>query len=296
VHWNSTALITTVVSPTQLTAAVPINLAAGIGSISIVADNPGGAASNVLKLALTPALPIVALNGIVPIYSSVPVIQPGSWISIFGTGLADGTSDWGGNFPTSIGGTTVTIDKKPAYLWYVSPTQLNLQAPDDTVSGTVDVVVTTGTGTETVSVTLAQFGPSISLFPASNYAAALILTPDGTGAYDSGAYDLAGPAGFFTFNTRPVAPGELLVMYGVGFGPTNPVVPAGKAFSGAARTTNAVTITIGGVAAEVLFSGITESGVCQFNVVVPSVASGDQPLLASVGGVSSPGTVLITVQ
>jgi uncharacterized protein (TIGR03437 family) len=93
-----------------------------------------------------------------------------------------------------------------------------------------------------------------------------------------------------------VKPGEILELFGVGFGPTNPAVPAGKAFTGAAPTTNTVSVTIGGVAAKVLFSGITEAGVYQLNVTVPQVGSGDQPLLATVAGVSTPSNVLITVQ
>ena len=68
-------------------------------------------------------------SGVVPIYSTTPTIQPGSWVTIYGTNLATSTATWTGNFPTSLGGTTVTINGKPAYLSYVSPTQIDLQAP-----------------------------------------------------------------------------------------------------------------------------------------------------------------------
>jgi uncharacterized protein (TIGR03437 family) len=57
-----------------------------------------------------------------------------------------------------------------------------------------------------------------------------------------------------------------------------------------------VTVTIGGKPATVSFSGITEAGTYQINVVVPAVGSGDQLLQASVGGTSSPSNVYITVQ
>ena len=201
---------------------------------------------------LSPQLPFIAPNGIVPVFSSVPVIQPGSWISIFGTNLASSTATWNNDFPTMLADATVRIDNKPAYLWYVSPNQINAQVPDDSATGTVSVTVTTASGTATASVSLAGFGPSLSLFD-NQYVAAEILTPDGSGTYGGGSYDLVGPIDRFAYKTRPVRPGETLALYGVGFGPTDPSVPAGQAFTGAAPTTNPVTVTIGGEAARVLF-------------------------------------------
>ncbi len=295
VQWNGTPLPTTYVSATQLTAAVPANTAAVAGTASITVAS-GSVSSPVVKLTLTAAQPTVTTGGVVPLYSSTPVIQPGSWISIYGTGLATSTATWTGNFPTTLAGTSVTIDGKAAYLWSVSPTQINLQAPNDTNTGTVPVVVTTATGNTSSTVTLAAYGPSFSLLPGSSYAAGVILTPAGTGAYASGKYDLEGPSGKFSFSTRPVRAGEILELYGVGFGPTTPAIPAGKAWSGAAATTNPVSVTIGGTAAQVLFAGMTSTGVYQLNIVVPAVSAGDQVLLASVGGTQTPAGVLLSLQ
>ncbi len=296
VQWNGAQLPTTFVSATQLTAAVPANLAVAPGNANIAAVNPGGVASATVKLPITASPPLISQGGVVPLYSSIPSIQAGSWISIYGTGLANGIYTWKGDYPTTLGGTTVKINNKAAYLWSVSPTQINLQAPDDTTSGVVNVVVTSPTGTTTSTVTLAPYGPSFSLLPASHYAAGVILTTNNSGAYGNGAYDLAGPAGQFAFSTRPVKPGETIELFGVGFGATAPAVPAGKAYSGAAPTAKPVTITIGGSSATVLFAGMTQSGVYQFNVVVPAVAAGNQTLTASVGGIQTPAGVLIAVQ
>ena len=243
----------------------------------------------------SPQPPFIAANGVVPIFSSTPKIQPGSWISIFGRNLAGQTASWSGDFPTSLAGTTVTITDKPAYLWYVSPTQINAQAPDDTFIGLpVQVSVTAATGTATSSVLLSQFAPSFNLFD-NRHVAAEIVTPDGTGAYGGGTYDLAGAAGQFAFQSRPVRAGETLVLYGVGFGPTTPTVLAGQAFSGTAPTTNPVTVNIGGQSAKVAFSGLVGAGLYQLNVVVPNVPSGDQPVQATVGGVGTP-TAFVAVQ
>ena len=296
VAWNGTALTTYFVSPTRLSADVPANMAAGTGNASITAINPGPLSSAAVKLPITAAVPAIAPGGVVPIYSATAVIQAGSWVSIYGTGLANTTAVWTGNFPTTLGGTSVKIDNKLAYLWSVSPTQINLQAPADPATGTVNVVVTTASGSSTSTVTLAAYGPSFSLLPASNYVASVILTPSGSGSYGGCAYDLAGPSGAFSFTTRPVKAGETLELFGVGFGPTSPAVPPGKVYAGAAPTTNIVSVTVGGAVAKVLFSGITEAGVYQLNVIVPQVSSGDQPLIATVAGVSTPSNVLITIQ
>ena len=115
-------------------------------------------------------------SGVVPVYSSVNSIQAGSWISIYGTGLAGGTTLWNGDFPVSLGNTSVTIDSKPGYLWFVSPGQINVQAPDDNTNGTVSVAVTTTSGSAYCSVALAPYAPSLSLFN-SRYPAAIVATP-----------------------------------------------------------------------------------------------------------------------
>lgn len=224
--------------------------------------------------------PAISPNGIVPVYSNLQTIQPGSWISIYGTNLAPATAVWNGDFPTTLGGITVTIDGKPAYLWYVSPNQINLQAPDDTKTGTpVNVVVTAPAGTATTTVTLFSPSPSFSLFDGI-YVAGVIPTPDGSGAYGNGSYDLLGPAGQFSFKTRPAKPGETVELFGVGFGPTISPVPAGQVFSGSAPLVNLPQVAINGVSADVTYAGITSAGLYQLNVVVPLNAGHGDLLVA----------------
>ena len=145
-------------------------------------------------------------------------------------------------------------------------------------------------------VPIAQVSPAFSLFGDGKHVACEIPTPDGSGAFGGGSYDLVGPSGAFSFPTRPVKVGETLVLYGIGFGPTNPAVPAGTPFSGAALTTLPVTITIGGVPATLSFAGMTGPGLYQFNLTVPKTSAGDQPVLAEVGGVSTPLGPVVTVQ
>lgn len=231
--------------------------------------------------------PAIASGGVVPAGSAFAAIEPGSWISIYGSNLAGCTALWNGDFPQSLAGASVTIDSKPAYLWFVSSTQINAQVPDDANTGNVTVRVTNAGGSATATASLAQYAPSFSLFNAM-YPAAIVPTAAG--------YDLIGPSGAFSFPTRPVKPGETVILFGGGFGPTNPPVLAGKAFSGAAPCATTPQVTIGGAPATVSFAGLTGAGLYQLNVVVPNVGSGDQPLLATVGGASTQGNIFLTIQ
>ena len=83
----------------------------------------------------------------------------------------------------------------------------------------------------------------------------------------------------------------MIILWGTGFGPTNPAVPAGQVVSGANPLANAVTVTIGGQPAAVDFSGVIAAGLVQINVHVPSsINNGDAGVIAEVGGVSTQTT------
>jgi uncharacterized protein (TIGR03437 family) len=238
--------------------------------------------------------PSIATGGVGPLFSSATAIQPGEWTSIYGSNLANGTYLWTGNFPTSLGGTSVTINGKSAYLYYASPGQINLQAPDDTATGAVAVVVTTPSGSATSTVTLSQYGPAWSLLD-GKHVAGIIARSDGSGAYGGGTYDIIGPTGTsLGYKTVAAKSGDLIELFGVGFGPTSPAVPAGKPFSGSAAVINPVTLLINNVPVTPGFAGLSSAGLYQINVVVPAgLGTGDVSLQATAGGVRTlPGIVL----
>lgn len=241
--------------------------------------------------------PWIAPGGIVSLDSIVSTIQPGAWASIFGTNLANSTATWNGDFPISLGGASVTIDGKPAYLSYVGPTQINLQAPDDPTTGPVPVVVTTASGTGTLTVNLAPFAPSFLLLD-SSHAAGEIVRSDGSGAYGGGTYDILGPTGTsLGYATVAAKPGDQVELFAVGLGPTNPVAPIGQAFFGAAPTTNPVGLLIGDISVTPSFAGLSGAGLYQINLTVPAgMGTGDVPLMATVGGVETPSGIVISLQ
>jgi len=90
--------------------------------------------------------------------------------------------------------------------------------------------------------------------------------------------------------TTPARPGETIVLYGTGFGPTNPAIAGGQVTDKVANVTSQMTITIGNQPATVSFAALVPSyaALYQFNVQVPaSLPDGDQPVTAQIGSVTS---------
>jgi uncharacterized protein (TIGR03437 family) len=189
------------------------------------------------------------------------------------------------------------VNNRPAYPWFVSYSQINLQAPDDGTTGPVSVAVTTPAGTAASTVTLAQFAPSFSLLD-GKHVAGILLRPDGSGAYGGGTYDIVGPTGTsLGYKTVAAKAGDTLALFGTGFGPTDPAVPAGKAYSGDAATTSSVQLLIDNIPVAPTFSGIASAGLYQINVRIPAgLDVGDVPLRAIVGGAETPLGVVLSLQ
>jgi len=114
----------------------------------------------------------------------------------------------------------------------------------------------------------------------------------------NGSYDILGPTGSsLGYPTVAAKAGDNIALFGNGFGPTNPVVPIGEGYSGAAATTNPVTVSIGGVSVTPLFAGLSGAGLYQINLTVPAgLSTGDVSLSASVGGVQTPSGAVISLQ
>jgi uncharacterized protein (TIGR03437 family) len=276
------------IAPTIANGKVYVGTTSGVGVFGLLAQS--------LPPAITP-------GGVVPLYGTSSSIQPGSWISIYGTNLITGSipENWSGNYPTQLGGTIVTIDNKPAYLAYAAPTLINLQAPDDTTRGPVNVTVTDANGSATATITLADASPTFSLLGDAKHVAGIIVRPDGSGAYGSGAnsYDILGPTGTsLGYKTVAAKAGDVVVLFGTGFGPTNPPVSAGQSYSGApAQETDSPAITIGGTPVSPFFAGVGLPGLFQFNLTIPSgLGTGDQSLLAKVNGASTQSGIVISLQ
>jgi uncharacterized protein (TIGR03437 family) len=257
----------------------------------------GYTASIITGVTLTTAVatsPTISAGGIVNAVSGAAGVTPGSWISIYGAGFSTAArtlaaADLVDNtIPTSLGGVSAQVGGKAAYIGYVSPTQLNVLVPADAGTGSVPVSVTNAAGTsDAVTATSQSVLPGLSV--SNNYVRA-VRYPDGAIVNGTGAAE----SGYTT--AAAIAPGGILSLYGTGFGPTDSNLPTGLVFTGAYPTTNPVTVSIGSVPADVLWAGLVGPGLYQLNVRVPaSLPSGDQPVIASVGGLTTLSGALLKV-
>src|SRR5579872_416332 len=140
----------------------------------------------------------------------IPTIAPNTWVEIKGSNLAKNNDSrvWAGSdfvngqMPTKLDGVSVTVNGKNAFIYYISPTQINILTPPDAMPSTVAVQVTTNAGTSPTFTAPAQpLSPSFFVFNGGPYIAA---------THVGGM--LLGPAGLFPGATTPAVPGETIVL------------------------------------------------------------------------------------
>jgi len=223
------------------------------------------------------------------------LIAPNTWVEIKGSNLAAPgdsriwqQSDFSGGgltMPTQLDGVSATVNGKAAFIYYISPTQVNILTPPDAISGSVPVRLTYGGQTSAAFIAQAQvLTPAFFVFNGGPYVAAV---------HTNGAY--IGPATLYPGLTTPAQPGEIIEIYADGFGATNSPVQSGSVTQTGVLTPPPA-VTIGGVAAMVQFAGLVGPGEFQFNVVVPAgLGNGDQPITATYNGASTQAGTLLTV-
>jgi minor extracellular serine protease Vpr len=219
-------------------------------------------------------------------------LAAGSYITIKGTNLADATQVFSTNFlPVSLSAVSVSFDggglSLPGHLHFVSPGQINVQVPwefqgQSSVSMKVSV-----TGNES------YLQSNVYTVPLATYCPNFFLETGGIAA----AVDVT--LGTIVSQNAPVQRGDVVSLYANGLGPvTNQnVVVSGlpSPLSPLAATTTLPTVTIGGVNAAVYSSDLAPYivGLYQVNITVPSgVPSGMQPVVLTIGGVSTTAALL----
>jgi len=291
-------IVTNLSANIVLTNALYVNNTGQILVSSVDLSQSAGSVANGLaatQYLLTPtggtvSMPII--SGVVNGASFVAGTSSSALITIEGAALSSTTRSWSnsdfvnGSLPTSLDGVSVTINGIHAYPTFISPTQINVVAPDDATTGPVQVQVTNTKGTSN-SFTTTKYDLMPGFFMVGGkYAAA--LHADGSAV---------GPSGFLGANFTPAKQGETIQFYGTGFGPTVPPAAAGQVMTQALQLANSVTVTIGGFPALVTYAGRTASGTNQLNVTVPVslFPDGDFNVVATVNGVKTPA-VPITVK
>jgi uncharacterized protein (TIGR03437 family) len=256
-----------------------------------VADSGSNAVRLLTKVAAPIGPPLVNTGGVVSAseFGQFASAAPSSWIEIYGSSLALDSRAWrtsdftGINAPEILDGTSVTIGGEPAYVEYISGGQLVVQVPSDIGTGPQRVVVTTSIGASVPYVMSVEplkpglYAPALTNLSGTQYVWALL--PDGSIALPTGS--VPGVV------SRPANPGETMVMFGVGFGPVSPAIPAGQTVQQDNQLVEPFHVFFGGVpAAAINYAGLAPSaiGLYQFNVVVPNVSSGSAvPLTFTLG-------------
>ena len=222
-------------------------------------------------------------------------IAPNTYITIKGTNLATTSRLWGGadfgssgtQLPTALDGTSVTVNGKPAYVEYISPTQINAITPADTAVGSGITVAVTSAGqtSDAATVTMSAVAPSFFTFDGKYVAAA-----------DAVSNSYIGKTGLFASApnlTTPAKPGQLITLYGTGFGPTTPALASGLITDKVYNLSSTPVITVGSSPAVVAFAGLVPpfAQVYQLNITIPASApDGDLKIFAQTGGITSPNS------
>jgi len=165
-------------------------------------------------------------------------------------------------------------------------------APDDSVTGLVAVQVKSPAGTSDNALVLLQTA-----------APAFFQFRGGATVYVAGTHadgsTLVGPALMQQgIPGTPAKPGEIIQIYGTGFGATQPTISATALVPAPLPIANPqdLRIRIGGQDTTVAYAGLISPGLYQFNVVVPVLADGDYPVIAELRGLLTSPTLMLTVQ
>ncbi len=249
----------------------------GAGNVGFVGAAIDAAAPDAYEIWFgTPMAPLSGTGvflhprGIVNTASYAPAgtpIAPGEFVTLFGAGLARSTQQVAAPFPPTLNGVTVTIQGRPAPLYYVSADRIYAIVPYATTGPTATVMVQNQNGSSnTVTVPVAPTSPGI-------------FTLDQTGAGSGAIRHLD----FTVVNdASPAFRGEYIQIYATGFGAVTPAVADGAAgrdnplsFTALKADTacgdGTFCVLIGGRPAAISYAGLAPNlpGVYQLNVQVP---------------------------
>jgi uncharacterized protein (TIGR03437 family) len=222
------------------------------------------------KPALTP-------GGVVDAAGFHEPVAPGAIVAFFGANLADSlVVSNEARWPTSLSEVSVEINGTPMPLYVVSSGQLAGQLPYGLKPGSAEAIVRSrGVASNTVR------------FEVAAQAVGIFGLPDGRAAAQNQDYGLNTTA-------SPESRGNAIILYLTGLGEVSPAVPTGQASPPDRVSTpppNSVSATVGGVAAEILYVGLTPGtiGLAQANIRIPNgVAVGSAvPVVITAGGHTS---------
>ncbi len=229
--------------------------------------------------------------GIVNGASFTPGLSPNTIGSLFGTNLSWDTRALqagdiaGGVMPTSLGNVEVYFEGWPAYLYYVSPTQINFLVPSSLLPGAFQFwVARQGTSGPIVTVTLQSAAP------------AMFQTP--TGVVIATHLD-----GSLVSSGAPASAGEIVSLWATGLGNTNPDLEDGVLPAAAQWLTqlNQFGIWINGSPIDpnlIMYAGVAPgyAGLYQINVRLPDPLPPNPEIRLALAGSLSPPSLILAAQ
>ena len=289
---GSTAWTASVSPGNRTTSWLTISPASGTGpgTISISASPTGlspGAYTAVVMIASLSAQPQVvsvpvtltvgasasmSISALVNNWSGSTTAAPGMIAAVYGAQLARmGTNAvaFGFPLPLTLNGVSATVNGVAAPLYYASPAQLDIQIPYETGAGTAVLAINNNGQIATFAFPVAVTAP---------------------GLYPSAIDNTTGKL------VQSTAGGSALLLFMTGEGDVTPTLATGATpvFSTKPSTYPVprlpVTVTVGGVAAQVLFQGVPDglAGATQIDFIAPTgVPSGPQQVIVTVGGVAA---------
>jgi uncharacterized protein (TIGR03437 family) len=281
----------------------PAGLVAGSNGTLYVADSYNSRVRLMTPIVLS-GPPTIKSGGVVSAgaFGAFTAIAPGSWIEVYGSNLAATSRSWTGadfsgvNGPTSLSGTKVTVGGQSAFIAYISPTQVNVQVPSNIGTGSQSVVVTTQAGASAsypTTVNLEQPGllaPSPFIVGGKQYVAAL---------FNDGATFVLPPGAIPGLASRHARAGDVITLYGVGFGTVTPAILAGQIVQQSNSLAAPFHLLFGQTEARVLYYGLAPNvvGLYQFNVEIPNVTPGDAiPLTFTLAGTPGVQSLYTAIQ
>lgn len=230
--------------------------------------------------------PEISRAGVLDAFSGLGgAVAPGQIVSLFGAGLGplEGLplqfDPATGRLPVSGPGITVTFSGIAAPLYFISSTQLNVQAPYELQGSAETSIVVTVNGAVSDAVTIPVAPSRPSLFPRAFRTNGSAVTAE-----------------------NAAAPGEIVILFATGQGLTNPLSRTGASPSGGVYPEPAAptSLTIGGRTAELLFKGQAPgtAGVMQLNARIPEglPSNAEAPVVLRVGGGESQSGVTIPIR
>jgi len=217
-------------------------------------------------------------------------IAPNTWIAIKGTGLSTTGATWttsGSTLPTSLKGVSVTINGESAPLSAVGNNVLNVLVPTDVTVGTNAQIVVNNNGlaSSAVSVPVILESPAFYTIGTGTAGQTYIAATHANGS-------LIGPT---SLKGTAANGGETIVLYGTGFGTTNPPVPNGLPITQPLKLPVAPVIVVEGEVAPVSFAGLVGPGLYLFLATMPSgLPAGDAEVIAVLGNSVSPAGMFTT--